>query len=89
MAKAPQRTTTIFHVPHAPLLQPLVMEKVMGSRYTARSVWDRNAGRLREMRKESHIRMGWQLEIADCAILGMVVSFWISLLPRSGESLCT
>jgi hypothetical protein len=40
------------------------MEQVMGGRYyTARTVWDRNAGRLREMRKESDILMGWQLEI--------------------------
>jgi hypothetical protein len=66
----------------------LLMEQAMGGRYTARSAWDRNAGRLTEMRKESDIRMGWQLEIADCAILDMVVSFWFCLLPRSEGSLC-
>jgi hypothetical protein len=78
------------------------MEQVMGGRYTARGMWGerrkhrrseemRSSGGLSEMRKESDIRMGWQLEIADCAILGIVVSFvsfWFCLLPRSGGSLC-
>jgi hypothetical protein len=75
------------------------MEQIMGGRYTARGMWGerrkhrrseetRSSGGLSVMRKESDIRMGWQ-EIADCAIVGMVVSFWFCLLPRGGGSFCT